>query len=483
MISPNASHLRAARLTSMTAILLHLGLSHAGLGKPSEAKLLMTNGDRLSGTPEFNIEENQLSLQAYYLSVPANIPLSNILSVELENGNTREMPDPYTRIQLHPRNQETAGDTLLGELKELTNESIIIDTWYGENITLRRSMVQSLDIVSQGRGQYHGPNSTDEWETPDKNDKFFGPRDVKTWTLRGDRLVAEGNDDAIIGKDIGLHKRTHLSFDLSWNKLPNFSVLIYSSDVTSLGPEACYKIRFDNYSANMSTFINGRETRDNRQRFTNRIRDTKARFELYIDSETGVALVYINGKQDCILQSTNPNPEGLGTGISFVSQTTNRISISNIRISPWSGVRANTPDAPTTAPPEGAQAGQQVQQPHSIILLNGDKVPGTVGAIENGRMMIQTEHTPIRIPVANIQSISLGDKREEPKKYKGDVRAWFCHGGFITLRMASIKDNILHGYSQATGDVSIDLDAFSRIDFNIYSLSSNEQREKYFSQQ
>lgn len=474
--SPRPTHMHAGQLTTIAAVFLCFALAHSGLGKPSEAKLLMTNGDRLSGTPTFNVEQQELSLEAYYLSVPATLPLSNVLSIELENKNTQQAPDPYTRIQLHPRNQETAGDTLLGELKELTNESIIIDTRYGESITLKRSMVQSLDIVSQGRGQYHGPNSLEEWELP-AEDK------VKPWTLRSNQLVAEGQDRAIIGKDIGLHKKTHLSFDLSWDKYPNFSAILYSGNVTSLDPKACYKISFDNYSASMSTFINGRETRDNRQRFADRIRSSNARFELFIDSETGVALVYIDGKQACILQSTNPNPEGLGTGMSFVSQTTNRTSISNIKISPWSGIRADNPDATSKELPAGNAAGQQAQHPHNIILLNGDVVPGTVVIIENGRMLVETEHTPIHIPVSNIQSISLGDKREEPKKYKGDVRAWFCHGGFITLRMASIKDNKLHGYSQATGDVSIDMGALSRIDLNIYSLSLNEQREKYFSQQ
>lgn len=471
-ISPRTSHGRAFQLTIIATVFLGVAMPHTGLGKSVEAKLLMTNGDRLSGTPEFDVEQQQLSLEAYYLSVPATLPLANILSMELGKSDARQLPDPYTRIQLHPRNQEPSGDTLLGELRELTNESIIIDTWYGGSITLKRSMVQSLDIINPGKGQYHGPNSLDEWERPADDDRF-----MESWKLEGNQLVSEGHPTALIGKDIGLHQKTQLSFDLHWEKYPSFSILLYSNDVANTEPSACYKVRFDNYSASMSTFVKGRETRDNRQRLPRENFKNGGRFELYIDSETGVALLYLNGKQACILQSTNPNPEGLGTGISFVTHTSNRTSISNIKISPWSGIRANHADAAAGDPLNT----RQDQQPHNIILLNGDKVPGTVGVIKNGRMVVETQYTPINIPVSNIQSISLGETREEPKKYKGDVRAWFHRGGFITLRLSSIKDNKLSGYSQATGDTSIDLNAFSRVDFNIYNLDSRQQRQKYFS--
>ena len=467
---------RALKLGTAVTGFLCLALAHSGLAKPMEAKLLMTNGDRLSGTPEFNVEQQQLSLEAYYLSEPATLPLANILSIELEKSEARKLPDPYTRIQLHPRNQESAGDTLLGELRELTEDSIIVDTWYGGSITLKRSMVQSLEIINPGKGQYYGPNSLDEWESPAGDDP--GSRNPESWKLEGNQLVADGHTNALIGKDIGLHQKAHLSFDLQWEKYPSFSILLYSNDVANTQPTACYKVRFDNYSASMSTFAQGRETRDNRQRLPRENFKNGGRFELFIDSETGVAQLYLNGKQACILQSANPNPAGLGTGLSFVAHTTNRISISNIKISPWSGVRGNAIDSAAGDRPDT----QRDQQPHDIILLNGDKVPGTVGVIKNGRMMIKTQYTPINIPISNIQSISLGDKREEPKKYKGDVRAWFHRGGFITLRLSTIKDNKLSGYSQATGDTSIDLNAFSRVDFNIYNLDAREQRQRHFSQ-
>ncbi|MGB2266943.1 MAG: hypothetical protein ACPIB0_08925, partial [Akkermansiaceae bacterium] len=83
---------RALKLGTAVTGFLCFALAHSGLAKPVEAKLLMTNGDRLSGTPEFNVEQQQLSLEAYYLSEPATLPLANILSIELEKSEARKLP-------------------------------------------------------------------------------------------------------------------------------------------------------------------------------------------------------------------------------------------------------------------------------------------------------------------------------------------------------------------------------------------------------
>ena len=92
-------------------------------------------------------------------------------------------------------------------------------------------------------------------------------------------------------------------------------------------------------------------------------------------------------------------------------------------------------------------------------------------------MIIETEFTPIRVPIDRIKSLSLGDSGEEPKKYQKDIRAWFHSGGHVTLKLATFKGDKITGYSQALGDVSFDLSAFSRIDFHIYDNKANETRK------
>ncbi|HCL97798.1 MAG TPA: hypothetical protein DHW77_08545, partial [Verrucomicrobiales bacterium] len=85
---------------------------------------------------------------------------------------------------------------------------------------------------------------------------------------------------------------------------------------------------------------------------------------------------------------------------------------------------------------------------------------------------------PINIPIERIKSISLGDIREEPKKYRGDIRAWLNDGGVITLRLDSFKNGKINGLNQAMGEVSLDLSAFNRIDFSIYDTKAKGLRDK-----
>ena len=440
------------------------------INKPLQAKILLSNGDRLSGNPKF-INTQQLALDSAYLNEPATFDIPQILSIQMDQGAITPTPEIFTRIQLQNRNQETNGDTLIGQLKELNEDNIKLDTEYSETLTLKRSMVQSLNIVSKRQGHYRGPNNIHEWQTSTKP----LPAVNESWRLKNHRLVFEGASAESIGKDVGLRKKSQISFDLTWETHMNFQLQLYSSDVKSPTPSACYQFNFDSYAVVMMTRTKGKESDPSRQRFAERPSKKEAHFDVCINQETGIATIYINGKQACIMQSPIAEPDDLGTGLTFVSHRLRPISISNIHVSPWNGIplgKLARNQADDDLPAEA-------KQPHDIILMNGDSVPCTVGVIQDGRMIVNTKHTPIRIPIEKIKSINWKDKREEPKKYKGDVRAWFHHGGFITLKLTSITEDKLSGYSQALGDVSIDLAAFSKIDFNIYDAGSNEQRQKY----
>ena len=424
--------------------------------KPLQAKLLLSNGDRLSGTPKF-INAQQLALDSAYLNEPATFDIPQILSIQMDQGAITPTPEIFTRIQLQNRNQETNGDTLIGQLKELNEDNIKLDTQYSETLTLKRSMVQSLNIVSKRQGHYRGPNSLHEWQTSTKP----LPEANESWRLKNHRLEFKGASAESIGKDLGLRKKSQISFDVAWETHMNFQLQLYSSDVKSPKPSSCYQFNFDSYAVVMITRTKGKESDPSRQRFAERPSKKEAHFDVCINRETGIATIYINGKQACIMQSPIAEPDDLGTGLTFVSHRLRPISISNIHVSPWNGIplgKLARNQADDDLPAEA-------KQPHDIILMNGDSVPCTVGVIQDDRMIVNTKHTPIRIPIERIKSINWKDKREEPKKYKGDVRAWFHHGGFITLKRTSITEDKLSGYSQALGDVSIDLAAFSKIDF------------------
>lgn len=108
-----------------------------------------------------------------------------------------------------------------------------------------------------------------------------------------------------------------------------------------------------------------------------------------------------------------------------------------------------------------------------LHLQNGDVLVGEIGEVKDGLLEVTTQHTPIKVPIERMRTVKLTNRAdpayEEPKRVKGDIRAWFRDGGRLTFRLESFQDGVLTGTSQTFGEAHFDLSSFSRIEFNIYS--------------
>lgn len=467
----------AAITLIMAAVISAIGADPLAETKTSpQSRVIFSNGDKISGQPESIHENRELLFNSINLDQNAHFPLTNILSLQLNGQKKPAESEAMARVQLHPRFNENQGDIILGELKELTPEGVKLDTWYGGIITLKRSMVKSLNIINVGKGHYYGPNSIDEWTL--LGDQQASGDKKSIWHFSNNHLLSHGPGG--IGKDIGLSEKSHISFEAAWKKKMQFKLLLYSSGISSITPTAYYELSINSNYAYMRTKGALREGVGMRgggrwQKILTTPTENHAHFDILTERKTGTIHIYINGNRACMLKSQNPNPNNLGTGLIFIAeQQEPTIKISNISVNPWNGT--TFPDFNKTL--KKTARGDQNQAPHRITLTNGDEVPGTVGVVKDDRMIIQTEHTPIRIPIEKIKSLSLGSSNEEPKKYREDVRAWFRSGGFITLKLTTMTNNTISGFNQALGDVTIDLSAFRRIDFHIYKEQANETREK-----
>jgi len=453
---------------------------------PPTSRIFLTNGDRLRGEAQSIDAHGNLLFDAESLRDLVAFPIDNVLSLNLDDWKEQKRPDTLARVKLQPRFSENNSDVILGTLDELTPESIKLNTWYGGVITLKRSMVQSLRIINNSPGSFFGPNNLSEWT-------LSGGKG--TWQFHNGALVSRANGG--IGRDVGLTEKSHISFDVTWTKSMRFHLLIYSSDITKNRPAAYYDLNLSSY---MSLRTVGKIAKGRQQFGGGRGQGVqlpqdidRSHIDIYANRKTGTFMVYMDGDRVCLLQSTRPDPENLGTGLSFIAEERYPIEISGITVTPWNGtslpnqIQSIDPDLANDQDSEDAdpEADEDKKNdtppkkaPHKIILNNGDEVPGTVGKVQDGKMIIETEYTPIEIPIKYIESLSLGDIGEQPKKYKGDVRAWFHQGGHITLKLISIKDGKIRGSSQAVGDVTISLAAFNRIDFHIYNKKANKLRKE-----
>ena len=106
--------------------------------------------------------------------------------------------------------------------------------------------------------------------------------------------------------------------------------------------------------------------------------------------------------------------------------------------------------------------------------------------IEGGKVKLKTKFGDMELPVSRLRSLPLRGKKEKedytlglyekPKRYNGDVRAWFADGTRVTFQLESAGEGRLKGYAQAFGQVDFDAKAFSRIEFNLYDPELDELR-------
>ncbi len=336
-------------------------------------------------------------------------------------------------------------------------------------------MVKSLKIISNAPGNYHGPNSIKEWTLTGSDD---------SWIFQNGALVSLNS--GAIGRDMGLVEKSHVGFDVNWQSTMSFKLQLYSNDATAKNPEAYYEININRSYAYMTT--RGKRKGAGRMLGGGQMKHIKvnrekndAHFDFYINRKTGSVTIYLDGVQAWILQSQSPDPENLGTGLAFIAETRYPVQVSGLTVTPWNGTTLPKPKNQVAVKEDEQDEKEEPAKqtsPHIIILNNGDEIPGTVGKVQDGRMIIETEYTPIHIPLKRIHSLDLGDLGEEPIKKQGDIRAWFYNGGHITIRLTDFKNGKISGHSQTCGAVTFDISAFSRIDFQIDDKKANELRKK-----
>lgn len=463
-------------------------------GQPAEPEvapsqqLIFANGDRLSGQTLDLTDQRALQFKADALRQPAEFTLDNLLRLNL--GGLQSSPSneqTLARVQLQPRFSEKTQDTIIGRIVELTDDSVKLDTWYGGNLSIKRSMISSINMISNAPGNFYGPNSLAEWSQQETK---------KRWSFYNSTLSTQG--DASIGRDVKLTDKSHTHFRLNWERSMRFRIQLYSNDAGTDQSSAHYEIHFINTYAYLRTHGKSAAGRafqggGRGQRLPFDTSNNTAAFDIFADRKAGMFHIYIDGKYACVLQSSNPNPDNLGTGLTFIAEKKHPLEVSDITVTPWNGnatlneQAAITPPASKTkdegddakkAPDTEDKPSPEAVIPHTIVLSNGDTVSGKVGKVENDTMQIETKYTPINIPLNRIQSLSLGNDGEQPIMKNGDIRAWFHQGGHVTLKLETLKDGKVSGYSQAVGNVSFDLSAFRKIDFQIYNPEANKLRAK-----
>lgn len=424
-------------------------------GKSKPSLLTFADETKISGFPSsIDGDKNQLTLQSPSLDGQTTLKTDRLLEMTLRGKPEKLDSDHYAIATIKEHYQQNYNDTIRGRLIKLDDEEIILETWYAGRLVLKRKFVQSLDIYNQSPSFYEGPDGPEGW--------ISSSGDLsESWTFKDRAMISKGRTSA--AREVEIPEKARISFTAEWKASPYFRILFFSDDGKRSYPNTGYSLNVQrSYLALYRHAQNARNNDIISESIRSLYNAESATFTIYLDrTKKGTSAVYIDeteigtwtGTDDTLLK---------GKWLHFVPQNENPIRFSKISVAQWDGV------LPTRKSGEDDDEDAADKEGQEIRLANGDVVNGSVKAIDQGIASLTTEYGDVRVPVKVMRSVGLNGRKDQVIMKENDVRAWFHEGGYITLKLKSLNEKTLIGSSQAWGEAEFDLDAFSRIEFNIW---------------
>lgn len=461
-------------MKTRSLLLVCLGLTAVSPAAPP-AEVRCTDGSQFKGTL-LQIGPDRASFDADFLAKPVPLKLDQILEIGLPPHRGDFTGDHIASAVL------SNGDTLRGELTGVTDKEISLRTWYGGEMKLRRSMVDTLDIQNRPELIYAGPTGLEDW-TQSKNDSW----------LCEDGVLVPQRPQTMIARDLELPPKIHFSFDMAWRSVPRFRFIFCSDDFLSTDPDNCY---FLTNPSGHYVELRKRTPRNSATSIGSSIQvpefrsREKVRVELLVDRKSGLIRLIVNGRIAADWIDPEPQVGAMGGGMHFEAADTS-LRFSRIEVTSWDGTVEGKADEQEDAfldelDEDATQPVEPEPDPTRIRLRNNDHIEGEMLGIEGGKVKLKTKFGDMELPVSRLRSLPLRGKKEKedytlglyekPKRYNGDVRAWFADGTRVTFQLESAGEGRLKGYAQAFGQVDFDAKAFSRIEFNLYDPELDELR-------
>lgn len=425
---------------------------------PEPAVLTFADETRISGYPKTIDGPAQLmTVKSPSLAGEAVLKTDRLLEMALKGEPEQVASDHYAIATIKKHHNQNYHDNIRGRLIRLDDELVVLDTWYAGRLEIRRSFVKSLDIYNQSPSFYVGPNGPEGWVATSGNLQ-------DSWTFENRSMTSRGRNG--IARKIDIPTKAKISFTTTWKSSPYFRILLFSDDSKRSYPNTGYSLNVQ--QSYLALYRHSRNARNNdiiSESIRNLFNAESARFTIFLNrNKEGTSAIYIDDVR--IGTWTGPDDTKLtGEWLHFVPQNDNPLRFSKISVSQWDGVlpRESEPNQG-----EDGDAQEDDSEGQQIRLANGDVVIGSVDGIEEGMAALTTPFGEVKVPVRFMRSVALITEKNEVRMEKNDVRAWFHQGGYITLKLKSLDDKVLKGYSQAWGDAEFNLDAFSRIEFNIW---------------
>jgi len=344
------------------------------------------------------------------------------------------------------------GDELPGELKELNESELMLDTWYGGKLKVNRNVIKSLMFTRERGGCiFDGPTGLDGW---------FTGRGRIGWKYSDGAFVA--NRPGIIGRDMKLPNRIKISYDLAWQGGTFFLMTIFADNPEDLYSN-CYMLQFNSGYINLQRIRRNSGSRNLGQvELLSLNEKSKAKIEVYADREKGLVALFVDGSFVKQWKDNNEIPM-TGTCMHFQQQSGSMVKISNLRVEEWDGRLDTRIDADNAA-----------VENDLVELVNHDKLSGKLLYIKSDKLKFATSFAEMEIPLERVYSFELSSKNSSKiERKKDEIVATFIGRGSVSFKPQKWDKSAVIGKSQGFGEFKFIPEAFSRITFNI-QLSNPE---------
>jgi len=456
--------------------LLVLAAGTASAADQPRVEVRCIDGSRFKGNL-LEIGPDRAQIEAEFLTEPVPLKLDHILEISMP-ANRGEFKGDHIATALLSN-----GDMLRGELTGVTDSEISLRTWYAGDLTLKRTMVDTLDIQDRPDVLYAGPTGLDGW--------WLEKRDG--WAYEDG--VLRSKQPGAIARKLELPVKVRFAFDVAWRSNPRFQFKFFSDNADAKEPTNCYIL----------SVVSGRYVEMKKRVLGNAtvpvgtpvpvpefLSREKVRIEILADRKSGLIQMLVNDRIAADWTDPEPQVGKMGGGIHIDSMDSTPLRFSRIEVTSWDGVvegRAEQPDEGIIEDEDGLldkKRDEPDPDPKRVRLRNNDHLEGEMLGIENGKVKIKTKYGDMSVPVSRLRTFPLRTKKERedyklaryevPKRYNGDIRAWFADGSRVTFRLESTADGQLKGSSQTFGKAAFASKAFSRIEFNLYDPDLEDQR-------
>lgn len=410
--------------------------------------LMFFSGDKLQGKLT-GIEADGTILWTHpEAKTPLQFLSKNAEKIVLPGGGSGGRTEHAFTVKLVNGNQFPA------DIISLDGDRLLVNTWYGGQITVVRKMIDCIVPRQKSSLLYEGPTSMEGWVS--------GRGNRRTWDFKDEALI--NSKQGLIGRDLKLPDKAKLDFDMAWTGNLSLLLSLYVPSVENYSNN-CYMLQLNSGYLYLNRSSNrGGQNNLGQVQIEEMNRKNKAHIALRMNKEQKTIALIMDGA--LVKQWKDPGEfAGTGTGICFYAQGQGTIRISNIEMSDWDG-RMD----------ELGGGGTAVFEQDTVTMQNKDKVSGKLVKIENKNMTFESSFAKLDIPLERVGRIDFsGDKKNTEKADSKESRIKLVGDGNITLRLEKMTRDKASGASQSLGKLELKPEAFRQIDFNLERKRSDEE--------